>query len=46
MSAGLSAEARVFRRGTVELSGPVLSYVECGRGRPVVFLHGYTDSWH
>lgn len=46
MSAEPSAEARMFRQRVVELPGRALSYVECGTGRPMVFLHGYTDSWH
>lgn len=35
-----------FREGAVELPGRALRYVAGGEGRPVVFLHGYTDSWH
>jgi non-heme chloroperoxidase len=44
MNALLTAGA--FREGAVELAGRSLRYVECGAGRPVVLLHGYTDSWH
>jgi pimeloyl-ACP methyl ester carboxylesterase len=35
-----------FREGVVGLSDLALLYVECGTGRPLVFLHGFTDSWH
>jgi pimeloyl-ACP methyl ester carboxylesterase len=35
-----------FREGVVELPGVSLHYVERGAGRPVVLLHGFTDSWH
>src|SRR5262249_54580617 len=34
------------REGVVHLPGRTLHYVECGAGRPIVMLHGYTDSWH
>jgi pimeloyl-ACP methyl ester carboxylesterase len=35
-----------FREEAVELPGVSLHYVERGTGRPVVLLHGFTDSWH
>jgi len=39
----------LLRERTIELPGNLnLSYVEQGNsdGLPVIFLHGYTDSWH
>ena len=34
-----------LRESTAALADLDLHYVECGAGRPVVLLHGYTDSW-
>ena len=41
-----ATEAGTFREGVVAVPGAALHYVECGAGRPVVLLHGFTDSWH
>jgi pimeloyl-ACP methyl ester carboxylesterase len=48
-SAAVQSAARERRSGTVRLkTGPRLHYVEQGdpTGQPIVFLHGYTDSWY
>jgi pimeloyl-ACP methyl ester carboxylesterase len=45
MSATRTPDA-TFREGVAELPGASLHYAECGAGRPVVLLHGFTDSWH
>ena len=42
MNALLTPGSEIYREGTVELPGRALHYVECGAGRPVVLLHGYT----
>jgi non-heme chloroperoxidase len=47
-AAPAQAEGTALRHGTARLAtGVTLEYVETGPadGRPVLFLHGYTDSW-
>ena len=47
--ASASSDKRVYIEKSIELStGVTLSYVEQGRtdGIPVIFLHGFPDSWH
>ena len=39
-------EQNLFRFATAALAGREIGYVTAGAGRPVVLLHGYTDSWH
>jgi pimeloyl-ACP methyl ester carboxylesterase len=46
MGRARTPESAIFREGTVELPGRTLRYAECGEGRPIVLLHGYTDSWY
>ncbi|HVK17444.1 MAG TPA: alpha/beta hydrolase [Fimbriiglobus sp.] len=45
MSAMRTPGSGFYWEGTAGPPGRALHYVACGAGRPVVFLHGYTDSW-
>src|SRR5262245_2939719 len=45
MDTPYDAERNPVRSATATLPGRTLHYFECGAGLPVVFLHGYTDSW-
>ena len=46
MSALLTPGSGIYWEGTGGPLGRALHYVGCGSGRPVVLLHGYTDSWY
>jgi pimeloyl-ACP methyl ester carboxylesterase len=45
MSTVMTPGSGIYWEGTAGPPGRALHYVACGAGRPVVLLHGYTDSW-
>lgn len=41
-----SSEQQVFRHGSVQAGEVVLHYVECGRGKPLLLIPGWPQSWY